>query len=246
MKKILRAFLYLAASICLASAASAQTAQEYFMLGNNAYKAGDYQRAAENYESALKNGFVSAELYYNLANSFAKLDKKAHALLNYKRAVYHAPRMREASANLEMFAKDNSLDSGLSKFKTSLTAELSNSEWATVGFVSFWGAVILLFIPPLFGKRTMSTIFLAIVCVSFFVVALLSVNDWLSYGRTAVAVKSDIPLTVSPTKTAPVLSIVDEGQSAAIKKKRGEFIYVETQNGKKGWTSKSDFVPVVE
>ena len=115
MKKILRAFLYLAASICLASTASAQTAQEYFMLGNNAYKAGDYQRAAENYESALKNGFVSAELYYNLANSFAKLDKTAHALLNYKRAVYHAPRMREDS-QFGKFAKDNSRR-GLSKSK---------------------------------------------------------------------------------------------------------------------------------
>lgn len=246
MKNIIRATFAILVSCALPLAAGAQTAREYFMLGNSAYKSGDYERAVKNYESALENGFASAELHYNLANSFAKLNRKGEALLNYKRAVYHAPRMREASANLEMFSKDNSLESGLDKFKTPLAAELSDSEWTLLAFASFWAAVLLIFIPPLFGKRTVATVFLAIVCISLLTVAVLSLRDWISYSQTAVAIKPDVPLRVSPTKTAPVSSIAAEGQCADIKREYGEFVYVETRTGKRGWTSKSDFVPIVE
>ena len=148
----------IAAAVFAAATAGAQTAREYFALGNNAYKAGDYARALENYSLAEKNGFDSAELYFNKANAFAKLDRRGDALLNYKRAVYNAPRMREATANLTMYAKDNSLESGLEAFKTPLIAELSESEWATVCFVSFWAAVLLVFVPPLYGKRPPATL----------------------------------------------------------------------------------------
>ena len=103
--KILRTIIMIAAAVFAAATAGAQTAREYFALGNNAYKAGDYARALENYSLAEKNGFDSAELYFNKANAFAKLDRRGDALLNYKRAVYNALRMREATANLAINAR---------------------------------------------------------------------------------------------------------------------------------------------
>ena len=63
-------FLAIAAAVfCVESIA--QTADEFFMLGNNAYKNGDYARACENYENAAKAAQPTAELYYNLANTNA-------------------------------------------------------------------------------------------------------------------------------------------------------------------------------
>lgn len=244
--KILRTIIMIAAALLAAATAGAQTAREYFALGNNAYKAGDYARALENYSLAEKNGFDSAELYFNKANAFAKLDRRGDALLNYKRAVYNAPRMREATANLAMYAKDNSLESGLEAFKTPLIAELSESEWATVCFVSFWAAVLLVFVPPLYGKRPPATLFLAIVFAAAFAVAIPSILDWRNFADTAVALKPDTKLAVSPTKTAPAAAIVDAGQCAKILKSRGGYLYLETKNGKRGWAASADFAPTVE
>ena len=103
-------FLAIAAAAVFCVESIAQTADEFFMLGNNAYKNGDYARACENYENAAKAAQPTAELYYNLANTNAKLGNKGAALLNYYRAIYQNPRMPEAHANLEMFAKDTATD----------------------------------------------------------------------------------------------------------------------------------------
>lgn len=246
MGNLIRTILFLSAFAASVFSASAQTALERFMLGNNAYNAGDYARAEENYRAAIDGGSGGAELYYNLANALAKQGKKGDALLNYKRAVYNAPRMREAAANLEMFAKDNSLDSGLGGFSIPAASELSETEWTLCAFAAFWIAVLLILVPPLFGKRTMPAVFLAIVCASLFVYAVLAVRDWESYADTAVALKADSPLRISPTPTAPISAVADEGQCAKISKRCGDYFYLETPTGKKGWAAKADFSPVAE
>jgi tetratricopeptide (TPR) repeat protein len=41
--------------------------------GNNAYAAGDFERAISNYNLILNSGFESAELYLNLGNAYYKL-----------------------------------------------------------------------------------------------------------------------------------------------------------------------------
>ena len=224
----------------------AQTANEFFMLGNNAYKSGDYKRAVECYKSAIEQKLDSAEVRYNLANALAKLDKKGEALLNYKRAIFNSPRMREATANLQMFAKDNSLEDGSSHFATPLIAELSDTEWTTAAFIAFWGAVLMLYIPPLFARRSTATIFIAILFIAIFAMLVFSISNWRAYANSAVSIKQDVPLRLSPTPDAPISSIVDEGQTASIEARHGDFIYVETPKGKRGWTSIKDFVPVIE
>ena len=247
MKTLRNIFCFLAIALVFSALqVNAQTASEFFMLGNNAYKVGDYKKAVECYESAIKQDLDTAEVRYNLANALAKLDKKGEALLNYRRAVFLSPRMREASANLQMFAKDNSLDDGLNVFSTPLIAELSEAEWATVGFVVFWGAVLTFFIPPLFNYKSIATTFISVLLITIFALSIFSILNWRVYANTAIAIKADVPLRLSPTPDAPISAIVAEGQTATIDATHGNFIYVETPNGKKGWTAKTDFVPVVE
>ena len=104
MQKIFNALkiaaAFAAAQFALAAAAPAQTAEEYFMLGNNAYKAGDFAKAERNYSDAEKLGLKSAELYFNRANANVKNNAPAKALADYLKTLSIAPRMREASANL--------------------------------------------------------------------------------------------------------------------------------------------------
>jgi len=238
------AFLAAAAMVFSACAASAQTAREFFILGNNAYKSGDYQKAKSCYEDAIAGGMDGANVRYNLANAQSKLGEKGGALLNYKRAVMDAPRMREAAANLQMFAKDNSLDDGFGNFANPLVAELSLTEWTLAAFALFWASALLFLIPPMFGKRTAATVFSALICAALFAAAAVSASNWVSFADCAVALKSDSPLRLSPAPDAPVSAMSAEGQTVKILKKRGEYFYAETANGKRGWASKKDFAKV--
>ena len=55
---------YAIALIFSALQVNAQTASEFFMLGNNAYKSGDYKKAVDCYESAIKQDLDTAEVRY--------------------------------------------------------------------------------------------------------------------------------------------------------------------------------------
>ena len=57
-------------------------AQTAFDQGNKFYEKENYQAAISSYESVLASGKQSAELYFNLANSYYKLHKVAPAVYN--------------------------------------------------------------------------------------------------------------------------------------------------------------------
>lgn len=237
-------FIFLLFALAFPAFANAQTADEFFMLGNTAYKNGEYARAKENYMDAMKAGGASAELSFNLANTCAKLGHKGEALLYYLRAVYENPRMREAEANLEMFAKDNSLTVPFDVFPSKFMMELSDSEWALAAFVSFWIGVLALVFPPLFARKNAAWIFAAIIAFAITATSATALYGWHCFKDTAVAVRPDAPIRVSPTPDAPIVSMAADGSIAIVKKRHGSFEYVETDKKQYGWASKDDFVTV--
>jgi tetratricopeptide (TPR) repeat protein len=71
-----------------------------FRQGNAFYAAGDYPQAASAYESAIRSGIYSANLFYNLGNTYARLGQPGRAVLNYRRALALEPADLAARANL--------------------------------------------------------------------------------------------------------------------------------------------------
>jgi tetratricopeptide (TPR) repeat protein len=74
-------FLFLAAPVLAAEL------QENFELGNQYYQQGNYEQAVDKYRSVLGAGFCSGELYFNLGNSYFKLDSLGLSRLYYERAA---------------------------------------------------------------------------------------------------------------------------------------------------------------
>ena len=70
--------------ICLTVALSSQGAAK--IDADSAYVRGDFAQAVELYEQLLTEG-ESAEVYYNLGNSYFKLDNMGKSILNYERAL---------------------------------------------------------------------------------------------------------------------------------------------------------------
>ncbi|MDQ6624878.1 MAG: tetratricopeptide repeat protein, partial [Verrucomicrobiota bacterium] len=91
----------LIASVLLASSASAQQS-DGFAKGNEEYAAGKFREAIELYDGVVRDGQLSAALFYNLGNAWYRAEDLGRAILNYERALALQPRHPEALANLRL------------------------------------------------------------------------------------------------------------------------------------------------
>lgn len=87
----------------------AQSPEDIFDQGNQAYCAGDYEKAVSFYEQLIKMDRVSPEVFYNLGNGYFKLKKTGKAILNYERALKMSPRDKDVYLNLKL-AKGMAVD----------------------------------------------------------------------------------------------------------------------------------------
>src|ERR1051326_9200952 len=72
------------------------------LVANEAYTKGNFAKAAEEYEKSIAEGYGSPELYYNLGNSYYKLDNIGKSILNYERAKKLAPQDEDIAFNLKL------------------------------------------------------------------------------------------------------------------------------------------------
>ncbi|MCD4679268.1 MAG: TonB-dependent receptor [Bacteroidales bacterium] len=69
---------------------------------NKAYSEGQYADAIELYEQLINNGLESPELYYNLGNSYFKINDLPSAILYYEKAIKLDPGDEDVIFNLKV------------------------------------------------------------------------------------------------------------------------------------------------
>ena len=80
----------------------AQSVDETFARANELFRDGKFSDAARAYESILAQGLGSAEIYYNLGNSYYRVGELGKAILNYERAAVLAPGDADIEHNLDL------------------------------------------------------------------------------------------------------------------------------------------------
>ena len=80
-----------------------------FEKANSLYNNGNYAAAAQSYESILNNGLHSAEIYYNLANSYYKQNRVGPSIYYYEKALLLKPEDKSTLNNLS-FAQKMAVD----------------------------------------------------------------------------------------------------------------------------------------
>ena len=135
MKKLLFLFLFITGSL------SSQNLDSLFVSANNLYKNGNYEEAIKTYNQIESKGFISSELYYNLGNSYYKLNKVASTIYFYEKALKIDPLNEDAQNNL-VFAKRLALDNieelpktVLQKINQNYLQKLSYNQWAIAAVV---------------------------------------------------------------------------------------------------------------
>ncbi len=97
--------LFIVIFLCTAVAKTFSQAKELssvFDEANRLYLAQQYDAAIAKYESIVKNGYESGEIYFNLGNAYFKSGKIQNAILNYERATRLIPNDEDLQFNLQL------------------------------------------------------------------------------------------------------------------------------------------------
>ncbi len=234
--------LLLTSSLCRAGA-GVSGAQELFEHGCDLYESGQFDEAAQAFESLIKMGLKNSTLYYNLGNSYFKQGNLGKAVVNYRRALLLSPRDRDVKANLELVRsmvglRDTTASFDLSGLATFPLRTLSPEE-IELGFYIFAYAFAFCFVGCLFSggqaKRVLTRVLIvcAIVTAVFLTLEAASSNRLTSHNEGVIV--ADCSLMSGPGKAFEQIGHLRQGVEVKLGARSGVWLEVRLPTGQIGW-----------
>ena len=214
--------------------------------GDSAYIRNDFASAIQIYESLLRKG-DAADVYYNLGNSYYKVNEIAKAILNYERALLLQPGNGDIRANLEI-ARGKTVDKVEAVpevFFVTWTKALINSmsvdAWAVWGVVSFLLLIVSLYF-FIFSKQVVLKKVGFITGIIFLIVVVMA-NVFASKQKeellnrdTAIIMSPSVTVRSTPSENGTSLFILHEGHKVNIKDdSMKDWKEIRLEDGKVGW-----------
>ena len=189
---MMKRFIFILA-LMIGSFSFAQTSSELFSKANDFYKNGQYAKAAQLYSNIEKSGLESDDLFFNLGNSYYKLNKVAPSIYYYDKALKLNPLHQDASNNLT-FAKRMTIDiiedlpkTFLQRFSLNVIQKLTYNTWAILAVTASFLAAVL-FLLYYFSATPKSKIFYF--NTTIFAVFVMAVTVIFSYSNYETTQKS--------------------------------------------------------
>ncbi len=218
-------------------------ADAVFIQGNEAFEAGDYERAISLYASILEAGAEDASILNNLASAYYRTGNLARALLYYRRAERYAPRDPDLIYNLmlarsgrgDLMGDETGFFEGLTAvFNRLLTIEEQLAFtwiiWTVWCGVAAYRVVV---------KRHQHVVRLMLIGVSCLLLAAVLAlgNRWLmdSLRPEVVVQRSAVPAHSGPGLQYPRLFILSAAAEARIMHRQAEWVRLRLPDGRQGW-----------
>lgn len=216
--------------------------------GDSAFLHEDYGSAIQIYEALLRNG-EAIEVYYNLGNSYYKVQDYAHAILNYERALLLSPGNSDVRFNLDL-ARSKTIDreNTVSElfFLTwirAVTNRLSSDAWARWGIAFFIlllaSTGIYLFSKDICLRKagfTVATLSLVLCILSN--VCANSQKNRLVDRHEAIVMQPSVTVRSTPSDSGTELFVLHEGHKVSITDDSMHgWKEIRIADGKKGWVS---------
>ena len=217
-----------------------------FENANSAYNAGQFEKAVMLYEEILESGQHSAELYYNLANSYYRLNQVGESIFYFEKAKQLKPTDEDIIVN-SAFAQNMAIDaveilpkSQITRLKEKTIDLLSQDGWGyfivllTWLLALFWGLYFWNKVPIF--KRTffVSIVVLALILFGSLSVAIIKSSNTAdtTYG---ILFNKKIEVWAEPNSRAEVLFLLHEGTKVQMLDKLQEWQKIRISNGSEGW-----------
>lgn len=213
---------------------------------NNHYIEGNFDKAAELYQTLVDSGYHNAELYFNLGNSYFRLGRIPYAILNFERAHLLKPNDEDIEFNLE-FARTYTVDRieplpvfFLIKWYRSARGMLSSNGWAWTSL--FWFTVTLTLVlvfwfslRPWTKRISFALAILALIFTVFSAIFSSKEKTRVSLRDQAIIFHSVVTVKSSPGEVGKDIFILHAGTKVQITKAIGQWVEIRIADGNKGW-----------
>lgn len=242
---------FLIITLLLSSFSFSQEAVIQFEQANQFYRNGEFTKAAQMYDQVVKNGFESSELYYNLGNSYFKLQNIPASVLNFERAKKISPNDEDINynlrlANLRVVDKIEPMPRlFFLNWWSSFMNLLSSDGWSIVGIILIWICAIsgsLIFISrSITMQRIMFIItFIALISSAIAFIGIFQRHNIEQNEQWAIVFTQSVPVKSAPDKQSTDLFILHEGVKVEFLDSVGEWKKIRLADGKIGWLPLAD------
>ena len=250
MKKIIPYLIFLILSLAIPATVASQSNDALISSGNQAYSEGKYNDAIGFYTKVIDNGFESSELYYNLANSYFKINDIPSAILNYEKAKKLNPKDEDINFNLNLANSritdkiEPVPDFFLKKWLREFGNIFNVDAWARISVIAF---ILSLIFASLFviSNSVMlrkfafwtATILLLLAIVSF----TFGFHNYKRFTRhnEGIIFTSTVTVKSSPNDNSVDLFVIHEGTKVSIMDKVESWSEIRVANGSVGWVHDS-------
>lgn len=246
MKQIIALLLFFTSTTLLA-----QSADEIFTNANTLYKEGKYKEAIKLYEDIVATKNVSSELYYNLGNTYYKLNKVAECIYNYEKSIQLDPLNQDAQNNL-IIAKRLTIDrieelpnSIFQKLNENFVQKFTYNTWAVaVVFLSFLASILFLMYYFSYTSSKKRFFFTTSILSFILLVTTLIVTNY-HYNESintieAIIFSERVSVKNEPNENANELFILHEGTKVKIVDTVDDWNKIKLVDGKTGWILKDE------
>lgn len=220
-------------------------------LADSAYIRNDFTTAIQIYEIILRTG-ESADIYYNLGNSYYKIGDIAKAILNYERALILKPANKDIRSNLEI-ARAKTVDKVTDvpelffiTWLKSITNSMGIQSWAIIAISFFLLFIVSIYIFFFSTKIVARKTFF--ILALFFLVFCVIANISAAFQRrvrlnrmNAIIISPSVTIRSTPNDNGTSLFILHEGRKVFIKDdSMKDWKEIQLEDGNVGWVKKND------
>jgi len=214
--------------------------------GNALYKQSSYEKAIDEYQQLINEGYEGTSLFYNLGNCYYRIGKIGYAILYYEKALKISPSDEDVQHNLN-FARLSTVDRiqplprfFLFEWWESLLSSFSENGWAYIVFVVYLLLLLLIGLYFFAGSVVQQKIiffsgiafvFVLAICISLLIVKV-NREETLKSG---VIVEQIVTVKSAPEETSTDAFIVHEGLKVNLEDNLDTWVKIRLTDGKVGW-----------
>ena len=221
-------------------------AKEYdITAANSAYQEQNYQKAQEEYMKLMNEGVKNFELFYNLGNTYFKLNDLGNARFYYEKAAKFEPLNKELNANIAMLMasmKDKEeversfVETLLRKIYYTLSINLLGV-LVLISFIIMMAFVVILIMSRSAILKRVVKILLVIFAVIFFLITVtevMRIRDF--YAEDSAVILDETVIAYSgPSEDFPQVFTIHDGLKVSIEKYDNDWVLIKLPSGSGGW-----------
>lgn len=232
--------------VCFSVLSSRENPYDLFERGNTLYKNGQYQEAIKTYKRILSDGYVNAEVYFNLGNALYRTEQLGQAILAFERAARLKPNDPDIQHNLKLcYLKTIDRIEPLPELFLiqwiRAVASLIPQSTAEVLFLIFWVLFFLTLSAGYFVQQPSVIRIIRLVILISFIGVLLSGVFILTHelldtsANEAIITAHTVTAKSSPDPKSIDAFVIHEGLKVKVTDSVGDWVKIVLPDGKVGW-----------